>query len=119
MKNNLQTISSLLRLQGRTVVADEARQAIDESVRRIRSIAVVHEILSQEVADDVPFEDLVRPLVRVVEEGFSSPDQPVRFSVAGDAGDPARPTWPRRFAVVLSELMQNAVEHGFPLGQSR
>ncbi len=115
VKNNLQTISSLLRLQGRRVVADEARQAIDESVRRIRSIAVVHEILSQEVADDVPFEDLVRPLVRVVEEGFSSPDQPVRFSVSGDAGtlptDVATP-----FAVVLSELMQNAVEHGFPMG---
>ena len=117
VKNNLQTISSLLRLQGRRVVADEARQAIDESVRRIRSIAVVHEILSQEVADDVPFEDLVRPLVRVVEEGFSSPDQPVRFSVTGDAGtlptDVATP-----FAVVLSELMQNAVEHGFPVGRS-
>ncbi|MEM7285405.1 MAG: histidine kinase N-terminal domain-containing protein [Actinomycetota bacterium] len=112
VKNNLQTISSLLRLQGRRVVADEARQAIDESVRRIRSIAVVHEILSQEVADDVPFEDLVRPLVRVVEEGFSSPESPVRFSVSGDAGtlptDVATP-----FAVVLSELMQNAVEHGF------
>ena len=72
VKNNLQTISSLLRLQGRRVVADEARQAIDESVRRIRSIAVVHEILSQEVASDVPFEDIVRPLTRLVEEGYSS-----------------------------------------------
>jgi two-component sensor histidine kinase len=113
VKNNLQTISSLLRLQGRRVVADEARHAIDDSVRRIRSIAVVHELLSQEVASDVPFQEVVRPLVRLVEESLSSPDQPLRFTVSGDAGrlptDVATP-----LAVVLSELMQNAVEHGFP-----
>ena len=115
VKNNLQTISSLLRLQGRRVVADEARQAIDESVRRIRSIAVVHEMLSQEVANDVPFEEMMRPLVRVVEEGLTTPDQPVRFRVVGEAGflptDVATP-----LAVVLTELMQNAVEHGFDDG---
>ncbi len=112
VKNNLQTISSLLRLQGRRVVNEEARTAIEESVRRIRSIAVVHEILSQEVANDVPFTDIARPLVRVVEEGFSSTEQPLRFTIAGDVGtlptDVATP-----LAVVLTELMQNAVEHGF------
>ena len=116
VKNNLQTISSLLRLQGRRVVADEARHAIDDSVRRIRSIAVVHELLSQEVASDVPFQEVVRPLVRLVEESLSSPDQPLRFTVSGDAGrlptDVATP-----LAVVLSELMQNAVEHGFAVDE--
>lgn len=112
VKNNLQTISSLLRLQGRRVVAEEARQAIDESVRRIRSIAVVHEILSQEVASDVPFEDIVRPLTRLVEEGYSSADRPLRFTVRGDAGElPTDVATP--LAVVLSELLQNAVEHAF------
>lgn len=111
VKNNLQTISSLLRLQGRRVVADEARQAIDESVRRIRSIAVVHEILSKEVANDVPFEDIVRPLVRLVEEGLVSRDEPVQFEIEGRAGQlPAAVATP--IAVVLTELMQNAVEHG-------
>ncbi len=115
VKNNLQTISSLLRLQGRRAVADEAREAIEESVRRIRAIAVVHEILSQEVADDVPFEDIVRPLVRLVEEGFSSAEQPFRFSVSGDAGQ--LPTdAATTLAVVLSELMPTAVEHGVPDG---
>ncbi len=112
VKNNLQTISSLLRLQGRRVVAPEARQAIDESVRRIQSIALVHEILSQEVANDVPFEDVVRPLVRVVEESFSSREQPLAFTVTGDAGTLATHV-ATPLAVVLSELMHNAVEHGF------
>jgi two-component sensor histidine kinase len=115
VKNNLQTISSLLRLQGRRVVADEARQAIDESVRRIRSIAIVHEILSQEIADDVPFDDTIRPLVRLVEESLVSPERPVRFEIDGEAGElPSAVA--TALAVVLSELMQNAVEHGFPSG---
>ena len=48
VKNNLQTISSLLRLQGRRSSSPEAKAAIEESVRRIRSIALVHEILSHE-----------------------------------------------------------------------
>jgi two-component system, sensor histidine kinase PdtaS len=112
VKNNLQTISSLLRLQGRRVVADEARQAIDESVRRIRSIAIVHEILSQEVADGVTFDEVVRPLMRLVEESLASPERPVRFELSGDAGElPSAVA--TALAVVLSELMQNAVEHGF------
>ena len=116
VKNNLQTISSLLRLQGRRVVADEARQVLEESARRIRSIAVVHEILSQEVASDVPFDEVVRPLVRVVEEGFSTAEAPLRFSVSGDAGQlPTEVATP--LAVVLSELLQNAVEHGFSTDQ--
>ena len=48
VKNNLQTIASLLRLQGRRLASVEAKQAIDESVRRIRSIALVHETLAYE-----------------------------------------------------------------------
>jgi len=117
VKNNLQTISSLLRLQGRRVVAEEARQAIEESVRRIRAIAVVHEILSQEVSSDVPFEEVMRPLVRLVEEGLTTREQPVEFSVVGGAGKlPTEVATP--LAVVLAELMQNAVEHGFSQRES-
>ncbi len=55
VKNNLQTISSLLRLQGRRLASPEAKAAIEESVRRVRSIALVHEILSREAGEDVPF----------------------------------------------------------------
>jgi two-component sensor histidine kinase len=113
VKNNLQTISSLLRLQGRRLDSPEAKSAIEESVRRIRSIALVHEILSRETGDDVSFQEIVRPLVRMVEEAVQSPDRPVRFRVEGDAGRvPARVATP--LAVVLTELLQNAVDHAFP-----
>src|SRR5207237_6543108 len=65
VKNNLQTISSLLRLQGRRLDSPEAKGAIEESVRRIRSIALVHETLSRETGADGQFNDLVRPRVRM------------------------------------------------------
>ena len=72
VKNNLQTIAALLRLQGRRLDSPEARQAIKESERRIRSIAIVHETLSREAREEVEFSDIVKPLVRVVEESVST-----------------------------------------------
>ena len=96
VKNNLQTISSLLRLQGRRLESPEAKAAVAESVRRIRTIALVHETLSREPGDDVAFLEIVRPLLRLAEEGLQSPDRPVRFTVQGDGGRLARQRSPRR-----------------------
>src|SRR5205823_14720149 len=62
IKNNLQTISALLRLQGRRMESPEAITAIEESVRRIRSIALVHETLSRASGEEVEFNEIVRPL---------------------------------------------------------
>ncbi|MGK2950226.1 MAG: sensor histidine kinase [Acidimicrobiales bacterium] len=113
VKNNLQTISALLRLQGRRLESPEAKLAIEESVRRIRSIALVHETLSREAGDDVAFIEIVRPLMQMVEEGMGSADRPVRFEVEGDAGFlPATVATP--LAVVLNELLQNSLDHAFP-----
>ena len=115
VKNNLQTISSLLRLQARRLSSDEAKAAVAESVRRIRTIALVHETLSREPGDDVAFIEIVRPLMRLAEEGLQSPDRPIRFVVQGDGGRlPATIATP--LSVVLTELLQNAVDHGFPEG---
>lgn len=115
VKNNLQTISSLLRLQARRLENPEAKAAVSESVRRIRTIALVHESLSREPGDEVTFIEIVRPLLRLAEEGLQSPDRPVRFTVRGDGGRvPANTATP--LSVVLTELLQNAVDHGFPEG---
>jgi two-component sensor histidine kinase len=115
VKNNLQTISSLLRLQARRLPSSDGKAALEESVRRIRSIALVHETLSHEAGDDVPFIEIVRPLVRMVEEGLISPEHPVRFKIVGDAGKlPATTATP--LAVVLTELLQNVVDHAYPPG---
>jgi two-component sensor histidine kinase len=116
VKNNLQTISSLLRLQGRRLESREAKAAIEESVRRVRSIALVHEILSREAGEDVPFLDIVHDLTRMAEEAFAVPERPIRCVVDGDPGAvPATVATP--LAVVLNELLQNTADHAFPAGQ--
>jgi two-component sensor histidine kinase len=113
VKNNLQTISSLLRLQARRLTSVEAKAAVEESVRRITAIAVVHESLAQEVGNEAPLLEIVRPLARMVEDALSSPERPIRISLVGDAGTlPADLT--TSLAVVLTELLQNAVEHAYP-----
>ena len=113
VKNNLQTIGSLLSLHGRRLASDEARQAIEESARRIRSIALVHETLSRNAEDDVPFLDILRPILRMAEETMVSPDEPIYFRADGDAGRlPSQVATP--LAVVLNELLQNAVDHAYP-----
>jgi two-component sensor histidine kinase len=115
VKNNLQTIASLLRLQNRRLRTPEARAALAESERRINSIAIVHETLSREPGDIVQLSEIVRPLARLVEDTASSPDLRIRFRVEGDAGEvPGEIATP--LAVVLNELMQNAVDHAFPEG---
>jgi two-component system, sensor histidine kinase PdtaS len=113
VKNNLQTISSLLRLQGRRLKEPEAKTAIEESVRRIRSIALVHETLSRGDGDDVDFLEVLRPLVRMVEEGLTSPDRPMDFRITGESGKlPSHVA--TSLAVVLTELLQNVVDHAYP-----
>jgi two-component sensor histidine kinase len=112
VKNNLQTISSLLRLQGRRLGPGEARTALEEAERRIRSIAVVHEILSRDPGDQVAFGEIVAQLVRMAEDAAASFDNPVRVRVDGDPGEVAAEV-ATPLAVVMAELLQNAVEHAF------
>ncbi|MDQ1444797.1 MAG: two-component system, sensor histidine kinase PdtaS [Acidimicrobiaceae bacterium] len=111
VKNNLQTISSLLRLQARRLPPGEGKTALEEAERRIRSIALVHEILSREPGQQVPFGEIVEQVVRMAKDAVVS-DRPVRINVSGDAGElPAETATP--LAVALTELLQNAVEHAF------
>jgi two-component sensor histidine kinase len=113
VKNNLQTISSLLRLQGRQLTEPTARAAVEESVRRIHSIALVHETLSREPGDDVEFREVLRPLVRMVNEGLVSSDEPIQFQIDGDGGVVSSEV-ATSLSLVVTELLQNAVEHAFP-----
>ncbi|MDA8275274.1 MAG: histidine kinase N-terminal domain-containing protein [Actinomycetota bacterium] len=111
VKNNLQTISALLRLQARRLPPGVGRVALSEAERRVRSIAVVHEILSRDPSDQVPFDEIVASLIRMAEDSVVS-SRPVTFSVLGELGAvPADIATP--LAVVLAELLQNAVEHAF------
>jgi two-component sensor histidine kinase len=111
VKNNLQTVASLLRLQARRLERPEVRQALEESERRIRAIALVHETLSVEHGDTVDFDQVAGQVVGMVREGLAAPG--VEVEVEGSAGEvPADVATP--LAVVLNELLQNSVDHASP-----
>lgn len=111
VKNNLQTISALLRLQARRTDAADGQQALLEAERRIRSIAVVHEILSREPGDQVPFDEIITNLVQMAEDSVVAA-HPIEITVQGNLGE-ATADIATPLAVALAEILQNAIEHAF------
>lgn len=114
VKNNLQTVASLLRLQGRRTELPEVRAALDDAVRRVGSIALVHETLSQSFDDNVDFDEIADRLIRTVLEvsSESSGVGEVKAERIGSFGSlPGAVATP--LAMALAELIQNAVEHAY------
>jgi two-component sensor histidine kinase len=112
VKNNLQTVAALLRLQARRVESPQARAALEESVRRVASIAIVHETLSQTLEGDVPFDEVADRVLALCAE-VAAPESQVSVRRSGSFGQlPAEVA--TALAMVLTELVQNAVEHGYP-----
>jgi two-component sensor histidine kinase len=110
VKNNLQTVAALLRLQARRLRAPEARAALEEAVRRVGSIAMVHETLSHVPDEVVDFDDIAGR-VAVMAAEVSTPEVRVTPVLAGEFGLlPATIATP--LALILTELLQNAMEHG-------
>jgi two-component system, sensor histidine kinase PdtaS len=111
VKNNLQTVAALLRLQARRIGSADARSALEEAVRRVGSIAIVHETLSSAADERVDFDEIADRLGRMVTEVSASGER-VRVVRAGSFGvlgsDVAT-----ALAMVLTEVLQNAVEHGY------
>jgi two-component sensor histidine kinase len=111
VKNNLQTVAALLRLQARRVAVPEARAALEESMRRVSSIALVHETLSVSIDESVDFDEVVDRLLGMLSDVAGSAHIEVRRT--GSFGDiPAEVA--TALVLVLTELVQNAIEHAFP-----
>jgi two-component system, sensor histidine kinase PdtaS len=110
VKNNLQTVAALLRLQARRLRAPEARAALEEAVRRVGSIAMVHETLSHVPDEVVDFDDIAGRVATMAGE-VSAPEARVQPALVGEFGQlSAAVATP--LALVLTELMQNALQHG-------
>jgi two-component system, sensor histidine kinase PdtaS len=110
VKNNLQTVSALLRLQSRRIDDPSANAALNEAVRRIASIALVHETLSSSTEASVAFDDVLDRLVAHALE-LSSRTGELQISRTGALGslDPRIAT---PLSLVVTELIHNALEHG-------
>jgi two-component sensor histidine kinase len=112
VKNNLQTVAALLRLQARRLRAPEARAALDEAVRRVGSIAVVHETLSHAPDEVVDFDDIADRVAMMAGE-VSAAEVRVIPKITGSFG-PLSAAVATPLAMILTELLQNALQHGFP-----
>lgn len=110
VKNNLQTVAALLRLQARRMDVPEARAALEEAMRRVATIALVHETLSQTLDETVQFDDLVGRSLRLAAD-VASAGASVRTVVQGSFGAVSAED-ATALALVLTELVTNAVEHG-------
>lgn len=110
VKNNLQTVASLLRLQARRVSDPAARIALAESVRRVGSIAVVHELLAETTDEDVDLDDVLARLAGMVGDVAGS-ESAVTIERSGVAGRVSAAV-ATPVAMAVTELLQNAIEHG-------
>jgi two-component system, sensor histidine kinase PdtaS len=108
VKNNLQTVASLLRLQARSSEAVDPREALEHSVNRILAIAAVHELLTERREEDVELADLFDRLRAMLVQGVGGGKE-VSATLASVTLPGARAT---AVALVFAELLQNALEHG-------
>jgi two-component sensor histidine kinase len=111
VKNNLQVIASIMRLQARRAAGEEARTVLEESVNRVLSVAVVHDFLSRNAEGTINLQDVARRIVNQTKEGLIDPDKKIALNVKGpDIWLSAERA--TRCALVINELVQNAIEHG-------
>jgi two-component sensor histidine kinase len=112
VKNNLQTVSSLLRLQMRRTKLAEVEKVYRDSINRINSIAVIHEMLAYEGLDTIPFNDVVDRIAKNVISSTVKPDQAIRAGIFGSVLDLPSDI-ATTLALVVNELVQNCVMHAF------
>jgi two-component sensor histidine kinase len=112
VKNNLQTVSALLRLQSRRVEDPAAQAALDEAVRRVASIAIVHETLAISSAESVDFDQVFD---RIIHNALELSSKEITYKKTGEFGvfDNQRAT---PLALIITELIHNALEHGLEKG---
>jgi len=111
VKNNLQTVASLLRIQSRRTANSDAKEALDQAMRRVSAIALVHDTLSSGLNQDVNFDEVFDRVMMLATELAATHGTTVRNLIDGKFGmlksEIATP-----LAVALTEVVTNAVEHG-------
>ena len=111
VKNNLQTIAAVLRMQTRRATEASTRQALNEAISRILSVALIHEFLSLDRSQSINVREVCQRIVSQSRE-VMAPEQQISFTVEGPVIYlPSQQA--TACALVVNELVQNALEHGF------
>ncbi|RLP11662.1 sensor histidine kinase [Propionibacterium australiense] len=114
VKNNLQTVSALLRLQARRATSQEARNDLNDAMSRVQSISIVHEILSRSIDEAAEFDEIADTILQMVGDMAASSGV-VRVTREGSFGlVPAKVA--TSLSLIMTELCQNAIEHGLESG---
>ena len=111
VKNNLQTVASLLRIQSRQSSSEEVKETLAQAMRRVSAIAVVHDVLSEGIDQEVSFDQIFNRILQLVPEIATGYHTTVKTSISGSFGELSTEK-ATTLALVLTELVANAVEHG-------
>lgn len=112
VKNNLQTIAAFLRLQARRTDSGEVQRILQESINRVLSIAVVHEFLSEYESQTINIKDVSQRIIKQLVQGMLDSERRIQLNLKGiDIYLPAQQA--TACALVINELLQNALEHGY------
>jgi two-component sensor histidine kinase len=114
VKNTLQTVAALLRMQARRIDVPEAKQALNEAMSRVASIAIVHETLSQAFDEMVEFDKVADLILKMVGD-VSAADGEVRAYRKGSFGVVSSNV-AANLSLVMTEICQNAIEHSLANG---
>jgi two-component sensor histidine kinase/PAS domain-containing protein len=113
VKNNLQTVAAILRMQSRRSDNVQVKQILNDSVSRIMSMAAVHEYLSREEGHAINIREVARRIIQQTQEGVLTPEKQIKIKL--EEGNnlylPARQA--TACALIINELVQNSVEHGY------
>jgi two-component sensor histidine kinase len=111
VKNNLQTVASLMRIQMRRTTSDEAKVALEQAIRRVSAIALVHNTLAEGFSDEVNFDEVFESSMRLVGELATDSSREIKLRIDGKFGqlDSGLAT---PLAVALTEVVTNAASHG-------
>ena len=112
VRNNLQQVVSLLRLQLRNTNYKSIEEALNDTLSRIEAITAVHDLLSREDLDLVGVKSIAVSLVQIIKRSFVPPGKKIDFQVVGDNVYLGM-TQATKITLIINELLQNAVEHGF------
>jgi two-component sensor histidine kinase len=110
VKNNLQTVASLLRIQSRQSDSEEVKESLAQAMRRVSAIAVVHDVLSEGIEQEISFDQIFKRILLLVPE-IAGYHTTVKTEFTGSFGElTAERSTP--LALVLTEVVANAIEHG-------
>lgn len=117
VKNNLQTVAGLLRMEARRSDSEQVKKALQEGVSRIESMALVHEVISHYEEDYIDLRTIAEELIRLLKRALLQADDVINCEYIGP---PILLSSHRAgyISLILNELISNSFEHGFALGRS-